>query len=227
MKKAVTIAIDGPSGAGKSTMAKALAQRLGISYLDTGAMYRGMAKGCLLAGCSPSSLAQVEALLPALNLEVRFLADGQHVFVNGQDVTAELRTPEVSKAASDISALSPVRRYLVQKQRELAEHSSFVLDGRDIGTVVLPQADCKFFLTASPEERARRRFLENQEKGIACDYAAVLADLNYRDQQDSSRADSPLRPAADAIQIDSSALSIDAVLALMMDALKERGLLED
>lgn len=219
-----TIAIDGPSGAGKSSMAEALAERLGIYHLDTGAMYRAMACACLQRGCSPEDREAVEKLLPSLKMDVRFEKGGQRTFVNEEDLSDRLHTPLISMGASNISRHSAVRRKLVSLQRALAERSSFILDGRDIGTVVLPDAEAKFYLTASPEVRAQRRYDELHAVGDPSSCEEVLDDIRKRDQQDSNREDSPLRAADDAIVIESDHLSREEVLELMLKYLREKGI---
>ena len=210
-----SIAIDGPGGAGKSTIARRAAAELGFVYVDTGAIYRAVACAALSRGIDPSDEDAVSALLPSLQLELRWTEDGvQHVWLNGADISSELRTPAVSTAASRVSAL-PV----VEQQRAVARTHDVIMDGRDIGTVVLPDADVKIFLSASPEVRARRRWLELQEKGTPDTYEAVLADLIARDERDSNRAIAPLRPADDAVLLDTSGMtlqeSIDAILKLI------------
>ena len=219
-----TIAIDGPSGAGKSTSAQALAQRLNLAHLDTGAMYRALAAALLKDGLDPSDEQAVLDHLGNYELTVEFVGPDQHTLVNGVDLSPDLYTSEVSRGASDVSRYSPVRAYLVAKQRELAENQSFILDGRDIGTVVLPQANIKFFLTASPETRARRRWAELQAKGEELSLEEVLADIEARDYQDSHRADSPLKCAEDAHVIDSSELSFNQVLDRMLALMQEQGI---
>ena len=216
----LTIAIDGPGGAGKSTIARRAAAELGFVYVDTGAIYRAVACAALSRGIDPSDEAAVSALLPSLQLELRWTEDGvQHVWLNGADISSELRTPAVSTAASRVSALPVVRQFLLEQQRVVARKHDVIMDGRDIGTVVLPDADVKIFLSASPEVRARRRWLELQEKGTPDTYEAVLADLIARDERDSNRAIAPLRPADDAVLLDTSGMtlqeSIDAILKLI------------
>lgn len=222
--KNITIAIDGPSGAGKSTSASALAERLQLAHLDTGAMYRALAAALLQDGLDPSDPDQVLAHLNHYDLSVDFEGAIQHTLVNGIDRSADLYTSQVSRAASDVSRYSQVRAYLVAIQRKLAESQSFILDGRDIGTVVLPDADIKFFLTASPETRARRRWSELQARGERLSLEEVLADIEARDYQDSHRADSPLKCADDAHVIDSSELSFDQVLDQMLTLIQAAGL---
>lgn len=219
-KQHYSIAIDGPGGAGKSTIARRAAAELGFVYVDTGAIYRAVACAALSHGIDPSDEAAVSALLPSLQLELRWTEDGvQHVWLNGADISAQLRTPEVSTAASRVSALPVVRQFLLEQQRVVAHTHDVIMDGRDIGTVVLPDADVKIFLSASPEVRARRRWLELQEKGTPGTYEAVLADLVARDERDSNRAIAPLRPANDAVLLDTSGMtlqeSIDAILKLI------------
>ena len=213
-KQHYSIAIDGPGGAGKSTIARRAAAELGFVYVDTGAIYRAVACAALSRGIDPSDEAAVSALLPSLQLELRWTEDGvQHVWLNGADISSELRTPAVSTAASR------VRQFLLEQQRVVARTHDVIMDGRDIGTVVLPDADVKIFLSASPEVRARRRWLELQEKGTPDTYEAVLADLIARDERDSNRAIAPLRPADDAVLLDTSGMtlqeSIDAILKLI------------
>lgn len=211
-----TIAIDGPSGAGKSSMANALAARLGIAHLDTGAMYRALALALIRDGVDPAVESEVVPRLGHYEMRLLFLEDGQHTLVNGQDLTPDLHSPQVSLGASDVSRYAAVRRWLVQLQRALAEEQSFILDGRDIGTVVLPDATAKFFLTASPQERAHRRYLDLQAAGEPTAESAVLADMQKRDAQDSGRQESPLRQAADALCIDSTGHSREEVLDLLL-----------
>lgn len=215
--EAFTIAIDGPTGAGKTCLARALAKNLGLMHLDTGAMYRALGLAALKAGIAPASeVGAVIAWLPKQKLEVKLLESGQRLLVNGEDLTDQLRTPEVSMAASDISKISEVRRFLVAMQQDLATQASFVLEGRDIGTVVLPKASLKLFVTAKPELRAQRRYQEYRASGLDCAYEEVYEDLLRRDRQDSGRADSPLRPAEDAIFLDSSDLTLDQTIDRVM-----------
>lgn len=219
-KQHYSIAIDGPGGAGKSTIARRAAAELGFVYVDIGAIYRAVACAALSRGIDPSDEDAVSALLPSLQLELRWTEDGvQHVWLNGADISSELRTPAVSTAASRVSALPVVRQFLLEQQRVVARTHDVIMDGRDIGTVVLPDADVKIFLSASPEVRARRRWLELQEKGAPDTYEAILADLIARDERDSNRAIAPLRPADDAVLFDTSGMtlqeSIDAILKLI------------
>ena len=210
------IAIDGPAGAGKSTVAKIVAEKLGYTYIDTGAMYRAVAWKTL----QQSSEATDEAILRAVEgIDVRLACtdSGTRVTVDGTDVTGEIRTPEVTHIVSRVAALGPVREKMVELQRAMAADGAVVMDGRDIGTNVLPNADVKIFLTASVEERARRRYDEMKEKGYAVVFDDLKKEIASRDKQDSERAISPLRQAEDAILLDSTALSIDAVVARIME----------
>lgn len=227
MTKKWTIAIDGPSGAGKSTIANALAERLGVLHLDTGAMYRALACACLQNQIDPNDEQAVLAYLPQLEMTVSFENGQQLTAVNGTIMNQFLYTPEASKAASDISRQSPVRRWLVSLQQKLAETQNFILDGRDIGTCVLPRATAKFFLTASPEIRAERRWKELQAKGCPDSYQQVLSDLMARDAQDSSRADSPLKQASDAVLVDSSEMDFQSVLQAIWEELIRKDIVSE
>ena len=213
------VAIDGPAGAGKSTLAKILARELGFLYMDTGALYRTIGYAVLREGGDPADAAVVEARLPSLDVRLTHEADGQHVWLDGEDVNGEIRTPEVSRAASQVSALPAVRAYLLQLQRDTAASCDVIMDGRDIGTVVLPDADCKIFLTASAEVRARRRCTELEQRGTPQTYETVLADMRRRDEQDCSRAVAPLKQAEDAVLLDTSELdfahSVEALVGLI------------
>lgn len=224
-KQHYSIAIDGPGGAGKSTIARRVAAELGFVYVDTGAIYRAVACAALFHGIDPSDEAAVSALLPSLQLELRWTEDGvQHVWLNGADISSELRTPAVSTAASRVSALPVVRQFLLEQQRVVARTHDVIMDGRDIGTVVLPDADLKIYLTASTEERARRRCLELSERGTPKAYEEVLREINERDYQDMHRDIAPLREAADAVHFDTSKLSFEeseqALLSLIQEKLK-------
>ena len=211
----VSVAIDGPSGAGKSSMAKRLAAELGYTYVDTGAMYRTVGLYALRAGKDPADNSAVEALLPQIHLDI-LLKDGtQHVLLNGEDVSTAIRAEEVGMAASAVGANPAVRAFLLDTQRNLAKSRDVLMDGRDIGTVVLPDATVKIFLTASPEARAKRRFAELQAKGEQTDFETVLADIRRRDDQDTHRAAAPLRRADDAVLVDTSELDIEQSFALL------------
>lgn len=213
----LNIAIDGPSGAGKSTIAKLLSKNLGIVYLDTGAMYRGAAYFALENGVDPADEAAVLGILDNLKMNIEYDNGVQKVIVSGKDVTPYIREHHISMAASTISKIPAVRVKLVELQREIAKKTPCVLDGRDIGTYVLPNAPYKFFLTASPEERARRRHKELTEKGVKIDYQEVLKDIEARDFQDSNRAFAPLKAAEDAVVIDSTPYTVDEVLKIITD----------
>lgn len=222
MSQIYQIAIDGPAGSGKSTLAKGVAKKLGIMYLDTGAMYRTCAVAAIKAGVDPKDNNSVSKLIESMKLEVKFIDGVQHMILNGEDVTAILRTPDVSKAASDISALPVVRTSMVNMQRDIAKSETFVLDGRDIGSNVLPDAKYKFFVTASAEVRAQRRLLEDKEKGNSTQtFEEVLADIKYRDLQDSTREFAPLIKTEDAILIDTSNVTIEQTLEALLSEVNE------
>ena len=218
----INIAIDGPAGAGKSTIAKAVAKRLGIIYLDTGAMYRSVAYYVLKHGVSVSDEKEVQRLLDGLEMDIRYEDGAQQIYVCGENVTPYLREPHMSKAASDVSALPAVRYKMVELQREFAASHDVVLDGRDIGTFVLPEANCKFYMTASPEERAERRHKELAEKGSACTLQEVLDDINKRDYNDSHRAVAPLMQADDAVYIDTTDMTPEEVTELVVRTVSEK-----
>ncbi|HJC02938.1 MAG TPA: (d)CMP kinase [Candidatus Gemmiger stercoripullorum] len=217
----ISIAIDGPSGAGKSSLAKRLAAELGYVYVDTGAMYRAIGLYTLRAGQNTKDAAAVAALLPDIHLDIRPGQGAQQILLNGEDVTETVRQEQVGMAASDVSAHPAVRAFLLETQRALAARSNVLMDGRDIGTVVLPDATVKIFLTATPEARAQRRLAELQAKGQAADYATVLADIRLRDDQDTHRAVAPLRQAADAVLLDTSAIGLEESYALLKKTVLE------
>lgn len=219
MGKTVTIAIDGPAGAGKSTLARRLAERLGYLYIDTGAMYRAIALWAKRLGVSWDDAPRLEQLARESRIE---LASGGRVFLNGEDVSEAIRDPDISEGASRVSAIPGVRRALVAKQQQMGREASVVMEGRDIGTVVFPQAEVKIFLDATPEERARRRLKDLAARGIEADFAAVLAEMKRRDERDSTRADSPLRQAPDAIYVDSTGMSEDEVEQALLKIVRER-----
>ncbi|NLO46818.1 MAG: (d)CMP kinase [Clostridiales bacterium] len=209
-EKKISVAIDGPSGAGKSTIAKMVSNRFGFVYVDTGAVYRTVGLFVKRAGVSPRSEQDVSGLLPSIHMDICYDDSGlQRMILGGEDVTESIREPEISRYASDVSALPSVRAFLLDMQRDVARKRSVVMDGRDIGTVVLPQADVKIFLTASAEERAKRRYLELCSKGVKTNYHDVYAQMKERDKNDSSRAISPLRPAKDSITIDTTQLGLE------------------
>ena len=208
------IALDGPSGAGKSTVAKALAAKMGLIYVDTGALYRAIGLYTQRKGVDPKNAAGVTALLPEISLELRYDADGtQQVYLNGEATGNMIRTPEISMYASAVSAIPAVRTFLLDTQRSIAAKNSVVMDGRDIGTVILPNADLKVFLTASDECRAKRRWLELKEKGMETSYESVLDDMRRRDHNDSTRTVAPAVAAPDAILLDSSDLTVEECVA--------------
>ncbi len=205
----LNIAIDGPVGAGKSSVSDAVAQRLGILHLDTGAMYRALGLAALQGGIDTADEEKVVSLCRKLKVSVSHEADGQHTYVENEDVTGRIRTPEVSMAASTVSKYAEVRKQMVRIQQQLAAETDMLVDGRDICTTVLPCATAKIFLTAAPEERARRRYLEMKEKGQEEPYEKVLEELKKRDEQDMNRAVEPLRQAPDAELVDSTSLTFD------------------
>ena len=217
------IAIDGPSGAGKSTLGRMIARALHLLYIDTGAMYRAAALAVIKAGVSTMDEGAVADVVARADINLAGDPDSLQVMLDGRDVSEEIRTEEVSHSSSVISTIPEVRRTLVNRQREMGNRASgVVLDGRDIGTVVFPQADIKFFLTAATEERAARRYEEERMKERDATFEATLADINTRDRRDSTRDDSPLRAADDAIVIDSTELSIDDVFERMVEMIRER-----
>ena len=218
----VSIAIDGPSGAGKSTLAKRLAKELGYIYVDTGAMYRSIGLYALRQGVDPKNADAVQALLPDIQLDIRLQDGSQHVYLNGEDVSTDIRAEAVGMAASAVSAHPAVRAFLLDTQRNLAKGQNILMDGRDIGTVVLPDATVKIFLTASPEARAERRRKELEEKGQPADFATVLADIEQRDYQDTHCAVAPLKQAEDAVLVDSSDIDFEQTFALLKKTILER-----
>jgi CMP/dCMP kinase len=209
------IAIDGPSASGKSTVGRLLARTLNLLYIDTGSMYRAVALAVIESGTDPRDPEAVGALANSIDIDLEGEADNLSVSLNGSDVTGQIRSDEVTNMSSIISSIPAVRRAMVARQREMGRRGA-VLNGRDIGTVVFPQAEIKFFLTASPEERAQRRFKEEQLVHPDATLSETLAEINERDQRDSTRTDSPLKIADDAIVIDSSGLSIEEVVAKML-----------
>ena len=218
MAKTVTIAIDGPAGAGKSTIARKLAAELGYYYVDTGAIYRTVAYFLDLLGISPKDLDGVSRYIDELTVEIEYDEEGkQHMIMNGMDVTDEIRTPDISQKASLVSAHAVVRDMLLDMQRDVAKKHNVIMDGRDIGTVVLPRATVKIFLTASAEVRAQRRCDELLAKGQKANLAQVLKDIQQRDHQDTTRAVAPLKQAKDAVKLDTSNLDIDGVVAAIRE----------
>ncbi len=221
-RNTVAIAIDGPSGAGKSTISRALAADFGFVYVDTGALYRAVGLAVLGRGVDPHDEAGVTPLLSELDVSLGYADGVQRVFLNGEDVSDRIRTPEVSMAASAVSALPPVRKFLFDLQQDTARRQNVIMDGRDIGTVVLPFADIKIFLTASAEDRAQRRFEELKLKGMDVTFEDVLNDMKQRDYNDSHRAAAPLRPADDAVTVDTSGNTLEQSVALLKELVAER-----
>ena len=218
-----SIAIDGPSGAGKSTLARQLAKELNYLYVDTGAIYRTVALKAQRSGVQPGEREQVIPLLNGLNIRMGYGEDGlQHMYLDGEDVTEAIRVHAVSQCASLVAAIPEVRAFLLDYQRQLARENNVVMDGRDIGTVVLPNVDVKIFLTASAEIRARRRLLELEQRGQSADFQTILHDIQQRDEQDRTRAVAPLRQAEDAVLLDTSGLDLAESLQAMLNIVKER-----
>jgi len=218
----IAVAIDGPSGAGKSTIARVLAKELHYIYVDTGALYRAVGYTALENNVAIDDLSAVEKLLKSITVELRYADGEQRVFVNERDVTAYIRTPDVSQAASKVSAIPLVRHFLFDLQQNMAKQYSVIMDGRDIGTVVLPDAQVKIFLTASAEDRAQRRFEELIAKGMDVTYEDVLADMKERDLRDSQRAAAPLKPADDAVLVDTSGNTLEQSIALLRSIVEEK-----
>lgn len=215
-----SVAIDGPAGAGKSTVAKKVAQNLNLIYVDTGALYRTVAVHLLNNNINSTQVDLVEKALADITVSMKHFEDGQHMFLCGEDVTSKIRTPEVSMMASTSSALPCVRKFLFELQTKMAEKYDVIMDGRDIGTVVLPNANVKVFLTASSDERAKRRVKDLEEKGISEDFAKVLKEIEQRDFQDMNRETAPLKQADDAILLDSSNLSFEQVVEKLEKIIK-------
>lgn len=205
----INVAIDGPAGAGKSTVARAAAQKLGYIYVDTGALYRAVGVYCLRNSIVTTDVDGVGAILKDITVELKFIDGVQHVFLNGDDVSTEIRLPEASMAASNVSAIPSVRAFLFDLQRDIAAKNNCLMDGRDIGTVVLPNAQVKIFLTADPEERAMRRYKELIEKGSKVTFEEVLEDLKVRDYNDSHREIAPLKPAEDSVIVNTTGMTLE------------------
>ena len=218
----ISVAIDGPSGAGKSSLAKRLAADMGFTYVDTGAMYRSIGLYAVRQGKDPHDAAAVEALLPQIHLDTKLEEGTQHFYLNGEDVSSAIRAEEIGMAASAVAAIPAVRTFLLDAQRTLAASRDVLMDGRDIGTVVLPDATVKIFLTAAPEARARRRWLEYQQKGMEVAFEDVLADVKQRDYQDTHRAAAPLKQAEDAVLLDTSDLNFEQSLAATKKIIAEK-----
>lgn len=222
MKK-INIAIDGPASSGKSTVAKIIANDLGFIYTDTGAMYRGITYMALKTGCALNDELAIATLVDQYPITFKLGTNGQSVFVGSEEVTEAIRQPAVTNAVSEVSAHAAVRKKLVEQQQAIAVNGGVVMDGRDIGTAVLPQAEVKIFLVASVEERAARRFKENQQKGIDTTFEVLKEEIQQRDYVDSHRAVSPLKQAADAVRIDTSGMSIEAVVSAIKQTIAKKG----
>lgn len=219
---AINIAIDGPAGAGKSSIAKLVSKELGYIYVDTGALYRTVGLYSIRKGIDTKDAEAVTATLKDIEVKLGFVDGAQHVFLNGEDVSDAIRTPEASMGASNVSAIPAVRTFLFDLQRDIAKNNNCIMDGRDIGTVVLPDAQIKLFLTASPEARAERRYKELIEKGEKVDFQEVLDDINKRDYQDSHREIAPLKQAEDALLVDNSGCNLEEGTALVVGIIKEK-----
>ena len=216
----INIAIDGPAGAGKSSVAKAVAKKLGFIYVDTGALYRSIGLNALRNDVATDDAEAVTSLLSDIKIELKYVDGTQRVILNGEDVSEAIRMPEASMAASNVSAIPAVRAFLLDLQRDMAKNNNVIMDGRDIGTVILPDAQYKFFLTASAEVRADRRYKELKEKGIDVDYKALLDEIIQRDYNDSNRETAPLKQADDAVLIDSSNMTLEESINAIADKVK-------
>lgn len=218
----INIAIDGPSGAGKSTLARKAAAVLGYLYVDTGAIYRTVALSAVRRGMDPSDAERLVPTLDELDIQLNYAEDGlQHMYLNGEDVSQEIRVHEISQHASTVSAIPEVRAFLLELQRDFARKNNVIMDGRDIGTVVLPNADVKIFLTASAQSRAERRHLELQQRGQDTPFETVLRDIIRRDEQDTNRPIAPLRQAEDAVLVDTTHLDLEQSFQAILDTIKE------
>lgn len=219
----VSVAIDGPAGAGKSSISKELAKRLNFVYVDTGAIYRALAYTALKNKLDTKlDVEKISELVLKTSIDLKYIEGIQHILVDGSDVTAFIRTPEVSKGASDVSAIPQVREALLSIQRDIANKNNVLMDGRDIGTVVLPNATIKIFLTASIDERAKRRYKEMLEKGVECIFEDIKADIAYRDDQDSNRPVAPLKPAEDSVVFDNSDYDFEESVDYLYQLIKEK-----
>ena len=218
----IAAAIDGPAGAGKSTIARIAAKELGFIYIDTGAMYRSIGLACMKSNIDVNDAEAVKSILPQTEISIVFKDGEQHILLNGKDVSDEIRTEKVSMSASSVSAIPAVRSFLLELQRSFAKENNVIMDGRDIGTVVLPDAQVKIFLTASPESRARRRTDQLAEKGIEADYKAVLEDIIKRDYNDTHRETAPLKAADDAVLVDTTELTLEQSIAAISQIIKEK-----
>lgn len=221
MKK-TAVAIDGPSGAGKSTISKLLAKEFGFIYVDTGAIYRTVGVYVYRKGVPSTDAEKVEKLLPEIDIEIKHIGGEQRIFLNGEDVSEKIREHIISKYASDVSAIPAVRSFLLGMQREFARRENVIMDGRDIGTVVLPDADIKIFLTATDEDRAMRRYEELLSKGQDITFEKVLQDMRIRDEQDSNRAVAPLVPASDAVEVDTTGNTLEKSVSVLKSIIEER-----
>lgn len=221
MKK-IIVAIDGPAASGKSSTARRLAQSLSYVYIDSGAMYRACALAAIRAHLDIHNPAEIEDMLSKLDIRLQQTESGNKVLLNGEDVSAAIRTEEISKLASDISAIASVRERMVELQRIMGLNGGVVMDGRDIGTIVFPEAEVKFFMIADVRERAKRRFKELLGKGVTADFDTVLAELLTRDENDSNRVIAPLKPAPDSIMIDTSKMSLDEQVGILRQHIKQR-----
>ncbi len=217
----INVAIDGPAGAGKSSVAKAASAELGYIYVDTGALYRAVGVNALRKGIDTKDKEKVTATLNSITVELKFVNGEQQVFLNGENVSSEIRTPDASMAASNVSAIPAVREFLFDLQRDIAKNNNCIMDGRDIGTVVLPNAQVKIFLTAAPEKRAKRRYDELIAKGSKVEYNDVLEDLIQRDYNDSHREVAPLKPAEDSVIIDTTNFTLEQSINSVVNTVKE------
>ena len=221
--KIYAVAIDGPSGAGKSTIARSVARELGFVYVDTGAIYRTLGYAAFSRGMDPQDAEAVTALLKTLSIRMDYDSDGlQRMYLGEEDVTDKIRLPEISMYASRVSAIPAVRAFLLEMQQDMARHRSVIMDGRDVGTVVLPQADVKIFLTATAEDRALRRYQELQRRGTPEDFEQLLAEIRQRDENDTRRAAAPLRPAEDAVMLDTTGNTFEQSSEIVLKLIKER-----
>lgn len=220
MNKTINIAIDGPAGAGKSTIAKFIAKKMDIIYLDTGAMYRAVALKALRQNINPCDETKVKPILKDIDIDIKYKDKEQQIYLNGEDVSKAIRQHHISQAASDISKIKEVRLFLVEMQRQIAKQNNVVMDGRDIGSFVLPNADYKFYLTASPETRAERRVKDLEQKGQIADYKDILKSIIFRDENDTKRDFAPLVKAEDAVLVDSTYLTIMQVCDKIMSYIK-------
>ena len=218
----ISIALDGPAGAGKSTVAKGAAKALGFIFVDTGALYRTVGLKFLRDGYGTELDCDIESVLKTVDVDIKFIDGVQHVFLNGEDVSEEIRTPKASMMASAVSAKPPVRAFLLEMQRRLARENNVIMDGRDIGTVVLPDATLKFFVTASVAERANRRYKELMEKGMDVNYDDIYRDIETRDYNDSHREIAPLKPAEDSIIFDTTGNTLEESVEKLLKMIKER-----